>query len=206
MDVELGEVSPCSSREFYWNFAYSENDSVSGHGDRWRSTLGSRLSRLIGEGARSQLTATDWTEVERGLEQARGGYATSLMQLRPDWYRVNIGVHQLAEVRVINHQPFLTVAPGRRLDDFVAGLDAGMDTPGDPFAQRYRRLRPLFQSERVRGVPILVARRLGASTVEVDGLTRMSILLSKLREGDEVPGSVELLMGISEHISDWRWF
>lgn len=204
--LEIESPVPCSAQEFLWNLAYSENDSVSNHGNVWREALGPRLSRLLREGARGSLTETDWAGIRGALSVARGAYLEPLFQIDPLWYVGRANTSRLGEIRLIRHDPFRAIAPTLLLGDFVKALDAGRDTPGDRFAGRYRRLRATFDPAKSRGIPAVVATDLEGPFTEIDGLTRMSMIESMLTHGELAPASISLLVGVTERIREWQWF
>ena len=192
--------------ELLWQFAYSENDSVSRHGDAWRRGLGPRLSEILTRGARSELTPADWLLIRSVLLEVRGWYVKTLLAAAPAWSYTRYKVSELGAISLIRHEPFRSIAPSLRLDEFVAALDAGRDTPGDRFAGRYRRLRPMFDPDRARGTPILVAQYRSGPFVELDGLTRMSILYSRWKAGMQEPSDVQVLLGLSDRLPVWSHY
>jgi len=205
MDSESTFV-PCPDQEFLWNFAYSENDSESRHGDRWRTALGPRLSGLIQAGERSSLTRDDWSRVGIAMEAARGAYIAALIRLRPRWHVGILPTSGLGAIRLIRLEAFRSVSPRLRLDEFVRGLDAGKNTLDDQFSLRYRRLRPKFDPSRSRGIPMLVAAHLPGPFTEIDGLTRMCIIFSRLTQGESAPADIRVLLGLSQRITEWPFY
>lgn len=202
----MSEFVRCSEREFLWNIAYSENHSQSRHGDRWRNALGPEVSSSLDRGDRSALTEPDWSRIRAAFQEARGDYLTPLLELQPEWYRGSLELRCLPDLLLIDWEPFRRLAPSRKLGEFVHALDEGRDSAPDFFAERYRRLRPTFDLEKVRGIPILVAERREGPYLEIDGLTRMSILVSRWERGEAVPPRVEVLLGVSAELRRWKWF
>lgn len=202
----MSEGKACSDMEFYWNFAFSENDSQSRHGEAWRKALGTRLSNLVSGGDRKALSDNDWLQLKIAMMDARGVYLGKLLRIDIDWRMDKIETAQLRQIKLIRHEPFAAIAPSLLLGEFVEALDRGKDTPGDRFAQRYAHLRKLFDPEKVKGIPILVTENLGDALTEVDGLTRMCIMYSRLSKGEKVPGKIDVLVGTSERIRDWPFY
>jgi hypothetical protein len=202
--VRLAPVDPVPGDEldFLWNLAYSECDSESRHGDAWRSRLGPGLCQRIARGDRSELSRGDWQSLRRALHAVRGGYLGAFLELRPAWHFARVESSTLGSLRLISHAAFHAVAPTLRLDDFVLALDRGRETPGDRFAHRYRRLRPTFDPARSRGRPMLAGTSLRGPFLEIDGLTRLSILWSRIAHGEPVPPQVDVLVGTSERLSE----
>lgn len=199
-------MARADARDLLWEFAYSECHSVSRHGDAWRAGLGAPLRTLVEAGAREKLTPPDWEALRGVLLAVRGWYLKDLLGLEPTWERARVGLDRLGRVRLIRHEPFRAVAPNLLLEEFVRALDHGADTPGDRFADRYRRLRPRFEPSLARGVPVLVQRFVGDALTEVDGLTRMSILLSRRIQGEPTPESIEVLLGTTPRLAEWTYY
>ncbi len=197
---------PCDEDEVYWNLAYSENDSESRHGAAWRQALGPRLSGLLGTGDRAALTEQDCSRLRSTFHIVRGGYLEPLLRLGPKWHLGDLETRRLTEIRLIRLEAFQAIAPSRLLGEFVRALDADRDTPDDRFAARYRRLRPRFDSNRMLGRPILIGESFTGPLTEVDGLTRMSMLLSRLNSGEPVPEEFPVLLGISARLRDWEFY
>jgi hypothetical protein len=58
----------------------------------------------------------------------------------------------------------------------------------------------------MRGLPILVAEKEEGPYTEVEGLTRMSCLLSKMNKGEAVPDSISAILGVSPRIREWNFY
>jgi hypothetical protein len=203
--LALVDPVPGDESDFLWNFAYSECDSESRHGDAWRSRLGPGLGQRIARGARSELSRRDWRSVRSVLLAVRGTYLGAFVELRPTWHLARVESSALGALRLISHAAFHAVAPTLRLEDFVLALDRGRETPGDRFAERYRRLRPIFDPVRSRGRPIIAGTSLRGPFLEIDGLTRLSILWSRIVHGEPVPRQLDVLVGTSERLGEWAY-
>jgi hypothetical protein len=153
-----------------------------------------------------QWSPADRLAVEGAARKMRGGYLGPILSLQPDWYVGVLEVSELAQVRLIRLAAFSAIAPNRLLDQFVAALDAGRDTPNDGFSAKYRLLRPIFDPSRMRGLPILVAETEEGPYTEVEGLTRMSCLLSKRTKGESVPDSIMAVLGVSPRMREWNFY
>jgi hypothetical protein len=164
-----------------------------------------RAARLRGS-PHEEWSPADRAAVEGAARKMRGGYLDPILALEPDWYTGVLEVSELPRVRLIRLGAFLGIAPNRRLDQFVAALDAGGDTSDDGFGEKYRLLRPNFDPARMRGLPILVAEREEGPYTEVEGLTRMSCPLSKMTRREAVPDSVSAILGVSPRICEWNFY
>jgi hypothetical protein len=170
-----------------------------------REVGSARTAKLRGS-AYEEWSPTDRAAVENAARKMRGGYLGPILALEPDWYVGLLDVSELARVRLIRLAAFSAIAPSRLLDQFVAALDAGRDTPGDRFGAKYRLLRPNFDPSRMRGLPILVAEMEEGPYTEVEGLTRMSCLLSRRTNGEVTPDSISAILGVSPRIRQWSFY
>ena len=196
---------PCSERELYWNFAVAESDSTR-YAAHYIRQLSRRTLRAVLTDSRDGLTEQDWDELQKAVVGLRAPLITQLVQLGTRWFLGGLMLGVKTEVRMINYAPFVQLAPSRKLADFVHELDRGAEIPGDPsFANNYRTLRSVFDSARVRGRPVLVAEQEAGPFTEIEGLTRLSIMLSK-RAHDAPPDTeVPILWGMCERLSEWNW-
>lgn len=189
--------------EFLWTLARSEADSASRHGCAWREALGPALARRLEEGDRGSPTDSDGRRLRRAFEKVRGAYLAPLLALSPTWWSAELPLDELGDIRLIRHEPFLRLAPGRRLREFVVALDGGGSTSPDRFAERYRRLRPKFSWDRVRGVPALVSTSFEGPYLEIDGLTRLSLHWSLRDTAPDLPSTVPVLLALSRRVAAW---
>ena len=199
----ISGLTPGGARDLLWEFAYSEIASVSRHGDFWRKQLNPPLSERLHLGQRDRLTQEDWVTLKRVLLQVRGTYVAGLLEFPLRWSRGTLPWEELGEVKLIRLDAFRALAPSLSRAEFVVGLDDGRETPDDHVASRYRALRPRLDPVQMRGVPILVAESEAGPYNEVDGLTRMSILYSRLLRQEPIPASLGVLLGVSSRIREW---
>jgi hypothetical protein len=204
--VKVRDLRRATYRDLLWNFAYSEIDSVSRHGDAWRAAVGPTLTQRLAISDSDRISVDDWSVIERTLLATRGWFLASLLALEPSWYSGVIELEQVGSIQVLRHPPFLSIAPSGRIGDFVRALDAGEDTPGDRFAARYRALQPVFTPARARGRPVLVTPTLDGPFTEIDGLTRLSILWSRRRSAPRWPTDLPVMLGVGPTIAQWPFY
>ncbi len=203
-------VVPASERDLYWEWLRAEIDVPAGsprHADRLEHGLDERQQSILAHGERGALDPSDWEALGLAYRRLRKDYLDPLLDSGTGWWYAELPVAELGEVRI----PKLTIslvplAPSRRLEELVAALDAGRETPGLPNHLVYRFLRSVYDPTRVRGRPILIAERKDGPYVPAEGLTRASVLVSRLAHGEPTPPSVRVLLGISPRASDWRWW
>jgi hypothetical protein len=189
-------------RGVWCQFAAAEADSGR-YGDLFERVLGRDQAIRLRTSPIGSWTDTDCAAARRGVTAIRGDYLRPIFDAKPDWSIGWLPVEQLARVQVIRLTPFLAIAPERDLYTFVRALDEGRDTPGDGFGAGYRKVRPNFDPGRMRGCPILVGRNDGGPYTEVEGLTRMSCILSRHLAGEPRPAEVEVVLGVSPRINEW---
>lgn len=196
---------PCSERELYWNFACAEANS-SRYGGRYQSRFSASLLDRVRLGKREELSEGDWRILKAVVVEIRGPLTTQLQELGTDWYEGSLPVEALDQVRLLDHRPFVQLAPSRGLGSFVSALDEGKDPPGDTgFGENYRRFRREYEPTKSVGRPILVAPALKGPYTEIEGLTRMCALISKRRSKERVPHEVPILLGVCLQFDSWQW-
>jgi hypothetical protein len=204
-------VAPASEADLYWEWLRAEVDQSPGNPRAaYRAAQAGLDSRLLDHLARDDrkgLLEEDWAHLRRAFHGIRGDYLDSLLTPRTQWSYGNLAVPDLNSVRIINATiSFVPLAPSRRIEEFVAALDAGQETPNLDFLEVYRSMRPVFDPDRARGCPVLIAERRQGPYVLAEGLTRACVLVSRLGHGEAVPASVKVLLGVSLEARAWTWF
>lgn len=202
---QVHDTSPVSERDLFWQWARAESDSER-YGASFLGSLSGRLIARLDSNTWEGLDDADWTDIERAVLAIRGQYLSSLLELGVKWYSGKFMTSDLQDVRLIQYAPFLHVAPSRMMSEFVAELDGGNDPPGDPFGPHYRKVRSRFEPNRMRGSPILASETRTGPYLEVEGLMRMAILLSRLKRGEPVPPRITVMVGVCPRLPEWRWF
>ncbi|MGA7924064.1 MAG: hypothetical protein WCA77_08820 [Thermoplasmata archaeon] len=64
----------------------------------------------------------------------------------------------------------------------------------------------MFNSGGTHGLPALIAERLNGQFTEVEGLTRLSVLLSNSMNDEAVPSHIDVLIGLLARAREWSWF
>ena len=202
---QMHDSSPASERDVYWQWARAESEST-WYGPSYLASLSTRLLARLDSNDREGLVDEDWNDIERAVLAVRVGYLTGLIELGVKWYSGKLAVSDLQNVRLIRHDPFLQVAPSRLLSEFVARLEMGNDPPDSDFGPHYREMRSRFDPNRMRGFPILVSEAKAGPYLEVEGLTRMAVLLSRLSRGERVPPRIGVMVGVCPRLPEWQWF
>lgn len=204
------KLAEASERDLYWEWVRAEVDIPAGS-PRYRDRLGhgleERLLALLAQGEREWLGEPDWEALRTAYRRLREDFLDPLLGSGTRWFYGDLPVAELGQVRIPNLTiSFVPIAPSRRLDELVAALDAGKETPGLPNHLIYRQMRPIFDATRARGCPILIAEQPEGPYVLAEGLTRLCIVLSRHLCGEPTPKSIRVLLGTSSRARDWPWW
>lgn len=197
-------------RDLYWEWVRAEVDTPAGsprYGDRQVHGLDNRMLQLLAKGERGRLTARDWESLRAAYRRLRGDYLDPLLSGGTHWSYRGLRITELYGLRIPNLTISLVpLAPSRRLEEFVAALDAGQETPDLSNHLVYEALRVAWDPARVRGCPILLAEIPEGPYVIAEGLTRLCVLLSRWEHRGRVPTVVRTLVGVSSRVREWRWW
>lgn len=204
------DLAEASEQDLYWEWVRAEVDIPPGsprYPDRRGHGLDARRLSLLAQGDRGALRPDDWAELRAAFRALRGDFLDPLPESSTRWSYGNLPVAELGSVKIPNLTiSFVPIAPSRRLDEFVAALDAGKETPNLPNHLVYRFMRSVFDPQRARGCPILIAEQPEGPYVLAEGLTRACILVSRYTRGEPTPPSIRVLLGVSSRAREWRWF
>lgn len=208
--LPLSNLTEASERDLYWEWVRAEVDIPVGS-PRYNDRLGHGLDEgrllLLAQGEREKLSEEDWDALRIAYRRLRGDYLDPLLGLDTRWFYGDLPVAELPDVRIPNLTiSFVPIAPSRRLAEFVAALDSGKETTNLPNHLIYRHMRPVFDSVRARGCPILIAERREGPYVLAEGLTRTCVVLSLALHGESTPAALRVLLGLSARAHDWPWF
>jgi hypothetical protein len=195
------DLTPASEDDFFWEFARAESDSPR-FGPSYERALGGALLARLASDDQGGLTETDRASIRSAVLGVRGGYVSSLVGLGVRWYRGHLPIQELLNVRVLRLPAFTNLAPSRRLSEFVDMLDSGNLTQGDDFGANYARVRPRFDPKRSRGLPVVVADNVLGPYLEIEGLTRMAVLVSRFMR-EKVPLRVPMMLGVCTRLTEW---
>lgn len=208
--MPISNFVSATERDLYWEWVRAEVDVPVGsprHPDRLGHGLDERCLSLLAHDEREKLTEEDWASVRAAYLRLRGDYLDPLLGSGTHWFYGDLPVAELREVRIPNLTiSFVPLAPSRRLEEFVAALDSGKETPNLPNQLIYRQMRTIFDAGRARGCPVLIAERREGLYVLAEGLTRTCVLLSRAMKGEPGPTAVRVLLGVSRRARDWPWF
>lgn len=208
--LPLLKLTKASELDLYWEWVRAEVDIPVGsprYSDRLANGLDQRRLSLLAHGEREGLDGQDWDALRAAYRRLRGTFLDPLLGSGTQWYYGDLPVFELREVLIPNLTiSFVPIAPSRRLDEFVAALDSGKETPNLANHLLYRYMRPILDPARARGCPVFIAEHREGPYVLVEGLTRTCVLLSRTIHGEPVPSTLHILLGVSPRARDWGWF
>lgn len=206
----ISNLAKASERDVYWEWVRAEVDVPPGSPrsrDRRGHGLDARQLSLLAGGEKGALRPADWEALEAAFRRLRGNFLDPLLGSGTRWSYGELPVAELVAVKIPNLTiSFVPLAPSRRLDEFVAALDGGKETPDLSNHLIYRFLRPVFDPRRARGCPVLIAERTEGALVLAEGLTRVCVLVSRHTLGEPTPRSIRVLLGVSPRAREWPWF
>ena len=196
-------LEDASSTDFFWEFAQAEVRDDGRHDRMYGRGLGPALLARVRLEEREGLTRSQHALLKKTVLSTRPEYLRPLLWLGLRWSFGELPLKQLPHLRVPNLDIFRPTAPSRLLGDFAAALDQGAPTLWPPVAENYRRMRPRFKLQRMVGSPIVMGASSEGPFTIVEGLTRLSVLASRLRGGEPVPSGIRLLVGLGPKARDW---
>lgn len=182
--ILLSNRARASEQDLYWEWVRAEVDIPPGsprQPDRIGHGLDTRQLALLASGDRKAVRERDRAAFRAAFRALRGDYLDPLLGSGTRWTYGDLPVTELGRVKIPNLTISLVpVAPSRRLEELVADLDAGKETPQLPNHLVYRFMRSAFDPPRARGCPVLIAERPEGPYVLAEGV---GIQLSGQPEG-----------------------
>lgn len=208
--LPISNLVDASERDLYWEWVRAEVDIPAAsprYADRLGHGLDERRILLLAQDEREKFEEEDWQALQVAYRRLREDYLGPLLDSGTHWFHGDLTIAELREVRIPNLTiSFLPLAPSRRLAEFVTALDSGKETPNLPNHLIYRHMRPIFDSARARGCPILIAEHREGPYVLAEGLTRTCVVLSRAMHGESAPSTLRVLLGVSSRAREWPWF
>ncbi len=205
-DGRLKLIEDASPTDFFWEFARAEVQNDRRHDRMYSRRLGPNLFAQVRSGKKDGIVRSELSLIRATVLSTRPEYLRPLLRLGLRWSFGELPAQELPHLRVPNLDIFRPTAPSRLLGDFALALDRGERGVWRPVARNYRRIRPRFDPGRMAGVPIVVGTSPQGPLTIVEGLTRLSILASRLRRGEPVPATSRLLVGLGPKARSWRFF
>ena len=160
----------------------------------------------MSEGRTEALTQSDWERLKDAVLKVRFPILLDLLRLGMAWYSGDLDPSDLANVRIMNYEPHVKLAPSRTLSAFAEALDSGLDQLGEAgFGQNYRTLRDTFRPDRIRGRPILVAVDASGPFTLLEGYTRLTVMTS-LWKGGKIVSKIPILLGLCPRLREWHLY
>ncbi len=151
--------------------------------------------RKLQTGQHDLLSEGEWRMLEAGIVFTRQLLLVGLLWLQPEWYRGEVPVETLADMRIINSPPFAGKAPSRKLAD-LAEAERGGGTAS----------QSQFSLDKMVGLPIAVGLSFDGPVCLVEGYTRCCTILRRCKDGTFQHRRVPFIVGVSERIMEWSWW
>src|SRR6266516_2119723 len=201
----MRNIVPGSERDLWWNWAIAELDSTR-FGEAFRYWIPVELQTKVHANRREALTQSDWDRLKAAVLNIRFPILLDLLQLGIVWYRGELDPSDLPDVRIMNYEPHVRLAPSRTLSAFSAALDAGRSPPGEGgFGENYRIVRNMFSPDSTHGRPILVAEAASGPFILLEGYTRLTIMTSLWSAG-KFDSQIPILLGVCPRLKEWRQY
>ncbi len=197
---------PVSSSEALWEFAVAETQNDVRHDRAYSRGLGPGLFERVRTDRRTGRTRADRRRLRSTVVGTRPKYLASLVSLQLSWSTGEIAAREIPGLRVPNLDLFRPRAPSRGLAEFVESLEAEKGDPDLAVAANYRRIRGAFRPGRMRGAPVVIGERSGGPFTIVEGMTRLSVLCSKVTHGERVPARVRVVAGLGARARAWPFY
>jgi hypothetical protein len=198
-------LRPASVNDLVWNYARAEFE-IPEHGLRHiQPRIAPELRERVLLDQREALSPSDWGALRDGLLSTRADLVRPLIDLGTEWFLGELPANEWLNLRVLNLRIFTDIVPSRSLVELAAAMDGGA-VPGDWEPSRYLRLRSEFDLARMHGRPIVVSERLTGPYILVEGVTRMSVLVSRKRRGLLDVAHIPLLLGVASRLSSWEFY
>ncbi|SRR6266568_1730310 len=201
----MRNILPTSERDLWWNWAIAELDSTR-FGEDFRSLIPIELQTKLRAGRRDVLTQSDWHELKGAVLKFRFPILLDLLQLGIDWYEGELDPSDLPDIRIMNYEPHVRLAPSRTLAAFAAALDAGRNSGENEFGGNYRTVRDTFRTDQLRGRPILVAEATSGPFTLLEGYTRLTVMTSLRRAGKIDSQPIPVLLGVCSRLKEWHLY
>jgi hypothetical protein len=166
--------------------------------DRWPEYFRMIPSELIAKVRSRQLDSlveTEWHVLTEVIIAVRSPLLKDLPELRLDWYRADLAIDQLRDVRIVAFAPLVAEAPSRLLGDLPSTQAGERGLQGAP-----------FELSRMTGRPIFVAPSLWGPYCLVEGYTRCTTMLANYRAGTLSAATFPMILGVGERVATWRWW
>jgi hypothetical protein len=202
----MRNILPGSEQDMWWNWTVAELDSTR-FGDAFRYWIPPDLQTKIRMDRREALTDIEWDRLKAAVISVRFPILLDLLLLGIVWHTGDLDPSDLPDVRIMNYDPHVKLAPSRTLVDFAAALDDNGNPPGEEgFGDNYRKARDTFRIYKVRGRPILVAETKSGPFTMLEGYTRLTVMTSLWKAGEFDSESIPILLGVCARLKEWRQF
>ena len=199
-------LASATRADFFREFARAEVHNDARHNRAYSRGLGLDLFARVRSGDMDGIDRKGHSLIRSTVISTRPTFLRPLLRLGLRWSYGDLSPSGLSRLRVPDLDIFRHTAPSRCLGDFVLALDRGEGGVWRPLARNYGRMRSRFDPRRMVGVPIVVGATSRGPFTVVEGLTRLSILVSRLGRGEPVPRRIRALIGLGPKAENWKFF
>lgn len=198
----IQNLEKISEKEMLRDWAFAEATSIR-RMPYLKKTLGETLLEKLKTADASLISEPEWESLEAMIRKNRAELLDGLLNIEIEWFRGDLSVSDLKELRIMNWEPFVTLAPSRNLVDLVRAFERGEMPPRHhEFAANLQRIKENFAIEKMKGRPIFVGRSKEPPYILVEGFTRLSALLL----GGIRVNLLPIILGVSRNIERWKFF
>ncbi len=152
------------------------------------------------------LSAARLAPIIKWFTSSRSDLLGSLSDSSIYWTRRNFTYEELSISRIMNWQPFTSIAKSRRFIDLVRAFDRGVMPPKhEEFADNLRYVTKYFDSSKMVGRLILVQTDAASPPILVDGFTLASAYCLRKLHGQSVPPWLPAYVGLSDILARWEY-
>lgn len=200
------DVRPATLNDLLWEFALAETQNDVRHDRMYSQGLGPDLFYRVRTNQREELKHADWELLRSTVLATRPDYLPPILSLELSWNTGWIETRELGELKTPGLNMFRPLAPSRRLAEFVASLENERLVSGLAVEENFRRIRSTFNPSRMLGAPVVIGERSTGPFTIVEGMTRLSVLCSKVRHAEPVPPGIRLVVGLGNRAKEWPFY
>lgn len=192
-------LNPSDWPHVVWNFFRSESRGSLPTKAGWKQLPRDLVDKIAAD-RYTDVTTSEHATLERVFLYYRAGLASGLKATRADWFTGDLTSSDAPRLKVLSLEKFRRVAPHLTVGEFAAAADSGVFPADSDFGEAYTSLRPDYDPAKTVGLPVLVALGRERTHWIAEGLTRLTCLVSMIRQGQAVPTTIHVLVGYSTNL------
>jgi hypothetical protein len=194
-----------SEKEVIRNWALAEAVSIR-RLPYLKDILSEETYEKLDSGDIEALNEKDWIQLEAMILKSRADLFNELLRLHLQWKKALLSQDDISNLLMMKWPPFMELAGSNRLKDLVEAFERGeMPPEHHEFAANLERIKNDFSFQKMNGMPILVANTESGPYYLVEGFTRLSALLLRLKSGNLEATDIPVIVGIG-NIKSWPYY